>query len=104
MATAQRAVRARKMTANRASAGDRLRVTCTDVDGVDVDATVTALRVDRLSCGCDRIRTIRPGCPVTVSSASAFGMELLPVGCYHPDPVDFDAARAAAGTEAVVTS
>lgn len=82
------------MSANRASVGDRLRVTCTDTDGNPVTTTVTVMRVDRLFCGCDRIRTVRPG--IRALTAVEYVMELLPVGCYHSEPEDFDAARAAA--------
>ncbi|MFI2667905.1 hypothetical protein [Micromonospora carbonacea] len=42
-------------------AGDQVTATLDDTAGTTITTQVTATRVDKLGCGCQRIRATRPG-------------------------------------------
>lgn len=60
--------------------GDQVTATLDDTEGVTITATLTALHVNILGCGCQRIRATRPG--PDLGPATCHTVHLL-TGCRH---------------------
>ena len=84
------------MTSNQAPVepGGIVRVLCDTTDNRRVIADITAETVDRLGCGCWRVRTTRPG-PDVPGPCSYRGMEVLFQVCgrLHDDGSQVDGTK-----------